>query len=129
MEPVTGSVLAALLALKFSESLGNRLGEASGAMLGRLASFVKERLHAHDRARRAVERLEAAPEGETERQDAARELQQVLAQEPDLRAKVAEFLAETQDEPEMRRFLVQVSGQAKVGKIVQLGDVQGDISF
>ncbi|MGW7415858.1 hypothetical protein [Streptomyces sp. NPDC054863] len=92
-------------------------------------TFVKQRLGGHDSAREEVERLEETPDGDAELHYAGRELEQVLREEPELRREVAELLSRALEVPELRRFLIQASGQSRVGKIVQMGDVEGDVRF
>jgi hypothetical protein len=138
VEPVSAGLLAALLALKFSEGLGTQLGAATSAALGRLSESVRERLsELRERGRpgateaeEALASLEAAPDSERQLTAATSALDRLLQQDAGFRREVEELLGTAvRQDPGLRGFQVQVGGQASVDKIVQIGDVHGDVTF
>lgn len=138
MEPISVGLLVALLAQKSSEALGTQLGAVASEALDQLSESIRERLgklRRRDRpgaaeAEEALVSLEAAPDSERRLMAATNALNRLIQEDPGLRREVEELLAAAvRQAPGLRGFQVQVGGQASVGKIVQIGDVQGDVAF
>ena len=128
-DPVTASVVVTLLALKFAEGVGTQLGADSTATLGRFVGRVRERLHGHPEAEAAVAELEVHPADTVAAQRATRALEERLAVDEELRRMAEEFATSARDRSDLQRILVQVDGNAQVGKIATFGEVNGDVTF
>lgn len=128
-DPVTAGLIVALLTQNFSEALGKDLGEAAGSGLARFGSLVRSRLRGDPAAEQAVEALAAAP-GDSARRDAALiAIQRRLDDDPQFRSDIARFVGASAGDPHFQRSIIQVGGEATVGKIVQIDRVTGDVSF
>ncbi|MFG2948310.1 hypothetical protein [Streptomyces adustus] len=128
-DPVTVSVVVTLLALKFAEGAGAQLGADSTRALGGFVARVRARLRGDSEAEAAVAELEAHPADGAAAERATRALEERFAADEELRRMSEEFIASVRDRGDLQHILVQVGGNAQVGKIASFGEVHGDVTF
>jgi hypothetical protein len=59
----------------------------------------------------------------------AESLRQSITTDEDFRRELEGLVAELKTDPVAGRFVTTVSGDARVGKIANIGNVTGDVSF
>jgi hypothetical protein len=128
VDPITITV-ATLLASKAVEALGGKVGEGLWAGIGRLAGLVREKLGGDSAGAAALERLEANPQDRTAVERLAGELDRHAAADPDFHQQLTALVEEARRDPKAGQFVTNVYGNAQVGKLVNIGDVQGNVSF
>lgn len=127
MDPL--SITVAALVVKALEQVASEGGRAAWAGLSRLVGAVRARFAGDDSARAALEAAEAAPADEAATRQLATEIDRVAAQDTSFRATLADLVREAQGDRVVGEFVTQVSGNAQVDKIVNIGDVTGNVSF
>ena len=50
-------------------------------------------------------------------------------QDPAFLAELEALVAEARQDPDLGRFVTVISGNASVGKVTNIGEVHGDVSF
>ena len=105
----------------------------AGDSLWRAVTRIYDALRAHfihDRpVLRALERVQGQPHDPEAAKDLAGQLQSRLARDPSFAGDLAALVEELSSIPESAQFLTVVQGNAHVGKITNIGSVEGDISF
>jgi hypothetical protein len=127
MDPL--SITVAALVVKALDSLASEGGRAAWAGLSRLVGAVRARFAGDDAAQAALTAAEAAPTDETRTRELAGEIDRVAAQDTAFRTTLAELVREAEGDKVVGGFVTKVSGNAQVDKIVNIGDVTGNVSF
>lgn len=114
---VVGMALA-----KSAEGFGGEAGKGLWTTLGRLANAVCSRM----RGEQVLAIWERRPDDLAARTALATAVRERLDGDPEFRRELTTVLGELEQHQE---FAVQVQGNAAVGKIVNVGVVQGDLNF
>jgi hypothetical protein len=127
-DPVTITA-ATLLATKAVEGFGGEAGKDLWRGFGRLVELVRSKF-AHDpAARAALERAQSEPDNQTRLAELTEALHSHSAQDPTFGAQLADLVDQARQDPTVGRFVTQVYGNAKVGKLVNIDTVQGDFNM
>jgi hypothetical protein len=128
LDPISFTV-ASLLAWKAAEGLAEGVGHSAWNHLDRLRRVVLERFHADARGADAVAALEASPADAAQVENVARRLDEYMRDDPGFRELIANEIEHAARHRDLGRFITQVANDAKVGKIVNIGEVHGDVTF
>jgi len=121
MDPATMAVVGMALA-KSTEGFAGEAGKGLWTALGRVVNAVRSRM----RGEPALTIWEQRPDDLEARSALARAVRERLNGDPEFRHELTTVLGELEQHQE---FAVQVQGNAAVGKIVNVGTVQGDLNF
>jgi hypothetical protein len=128
MDPATLALTAAgLLAKKALEAAGGKAGESACATLGRIREAIGSKLRADPEVTEALERLEAKPDSQARTAELAEVLQPRLEAGPQLVAELTRLVEEAKAQPQAAAFVTTVQGNARVGKLTNIGRVTGDV--
>ena len=127
MDPLSLTV-ATLLSMKAAEAFGGEAGRSAWAGLRRLGEFVRHKLGGDPEV---AEVLNDSPDQpvETRTEIIATAIERHVQLEPSFRQELSGILREAQEDPAIAQFVTQISGNASVGKITNIGDVHGNVSF
>jgi|SRR5580658_350719 hypothetical protein len=128
IDPFAAGV-AALIAAKAVAGFGEQLGNDTASSLERLIASVRRRFRGDAHAEQALERVDDEPGDRAATAELATVLDQYMQADEGFRADIAELLRTTRPNQELSQFLVQITGNAEVGKIVNIGEVHGNLSF
>jgi hypothetical protein len=128
MDPATLALTAAgLLAKKALEAAGDQAGEGAWATLGRIREAIRSRFRGDAEATQALERLEAKPASQARTAELVEVLQPRLEADPPLVAELTRLVEEAKAEPQTAAFVTTVQGNARVGKLTNIGQVSGNV--
>lgn len=127
MDPI--SITAAALVAKALDEFATEAGRRTWAGLGKLVALVRSRFTGDGDAAATLTEAEDAP-GDQERVDAlAASIDRHLSADPGFHAAVSELVREAEGDPMVGTFVTKVSGNAQVGKVVNISEVHGNVSF
>jgi len=127
MDPLSLTV-ATLLVSRAAEAFGGAAGQGVWDGLRRLGAFVRRAVAGDPAGTDATD--EQSGQSEEARVTAlADALERRLAAEPGIREELAALLERAQQERAPSRFVTEVNDSASVGKIANIGDVRGNVSF
>lgn len=131
MDPATIALTAAgLLAKKALDAAGGRAGESAWAALGRIADAVRRRFGSDPEVTEALDRLEAKPASEARTAEVAEVLGDRLRADPAFADELAGLIDQAKAAgPRASSFVTTVQDNAQVGKVTNIGVVDGDIHF
>lgn len=121
--------VATLLAKKAGEAFGTESAKHAWSLVRRLADTVKRKLSGDDDAEQAVEKLETEPADERHVQTVASIIEALVRSDPAFGQELEALVDEARQDPELGRFVTEISGNASVGKVTNIGEVHGDVSF
>jgi hypothetical protein len=129
MDPVTIALTAAgLLAKKALEAAGGKAGEGAWAALGRIADAVRRRFGGDPEVTESLDRLEAKPTSEARTAEVAEVLGDRLQTDPTFADELAQLIDQAKaTSPQAASFVTTVQGNARVGKLTNIGQVSGDV--
>jgi MoxR-like ATPase len=128
IEPMAVAV-AALIAKQAAESLGSETGKSTWTAVTRLATLVRRKLSSSPSGTIALNRLDAAPQDQAAIEALAEAVREHSREDIAFHEELVRFLAELTNHPVVGYFVTQVSGEAHVGKLVQIDVVHGDVSL
>lgn len=126
---ITATVAATLFARKLAEEIGTQGGRAIWAHLGHLVDLVRAKVAVDKHGRDAIEQVEAAPNDTDAVFALANELKAHGVTDPSFGDELAHAISEVRRDPVVGRFVTEISGQARVGKVVSFGVIHGDVSL
>jgi hypothetical protein len=118
-----------LLASKAAETFGTEAGTGAWSLLRRMAGAVKRKLAGDPPAEQALEDVEAGTAGEDKVRALADAIAERAAQDPAFLAELEGLVNEARQDPDLGRFVTLISGNASVGKVTNIGEVHGDVTF
>jgi len=118
-----------LLASKAAETLGTEAGTGAWSLLKRLGDAVKRKFSGDPPAEQALDDVEAGQADEAKVQAVADAVAERARQDPAFLAELEALVAEARQDPDLGRFVTVISGNASVGKVTNIGEVHGDVSF
>ncbi|WP_322778507.1 hypothetical protein [Frankia sp. Cas4] len=124
-----GLSVAALLAARGAEAFGAGAGRGAWEIIGRLAEVVRRRFSGDTQAAGAIRELATNPTSAERMQTVAEFVSHYARLDPEFTATLKNLINEGQNEPLIRQVVTNVSDSASVEKIVNIGEVHGDITF
>ncbi|WP_298562493.1 hypothetical protein [Streptomyces luteogriseus] len=119
--------VAALLAQSAGEEFARESGRAAWERIRGLLQSVRATLAGDARGAAVLAAADVDPQNESALQDLAGELQQRARADEAFASLLAEIVRVSRENP--RAGHITVEGQAQVGKIVSMGNVQGNVTF
>lgn len=127
MDPI--SITAAALVAKALDEFATEAGKRAWAGLGKLVALVKSKFTGDDEAAATLAGAEDTA-GDQARVDAlAASIDRHVSADPAFHAAVSKLVREAEGDPMVGTFVTKISGNAQVGKVVNISDVHGDVSF
>ena len=125
MDPL--SIVVAQIIIAASASIGQQGAKAAGAALQRLVSFVKSRFTVEPKGAK-----DAPPsgltDGETDLHETASRIDVLIRNDKEFRKELVDLLEELGGDSNTAKFMTEVTG-GSVNKLVNIGNVDGDVSF
>jgi hypothetical protein len=118
-----------LLASRAAETFGAEAGTGAWSLLKRLGEAVKRKFSGDPPAEEALDEVEAGQADEAKVQAVADAVAERARQDPAFLAELEALVAEARQDPDLGRFVTVISGNASVGKVTNIGEVHGDVSF
>jgi hypothetical protein len=128
MDPLSLTV-ATLIATKAAEGFGSEIGTKAAVALQSIVKRVRARFAGDAAAEDALTELEAGRQEAGQVETVAGGVDEVIKADDGFRKELLELVAELKADPATGRFVTSISGDAKVGKVVNIGNVTGDVSF
>ena len=126
-DPTT--ITAGALLAKACQDLIGEAAKSTWAALGRLVDVVRARIAPESPAQTALSRVEKEPANPQRVMDLIAELDPYVRDDPIFRQELIDVIAELSKEPDIGQFVTQVFDNARVGKLVIIDTVHGDVSF
>ncbi len=127
MDPL--SITAAALVVKALEEFATEAGKGTWGLLGKLVETVRAKFAGDDPACEALAEVQDAPADTDRAQALARHLDRHASEDDRFRAALADLVGQAERDPAIGRFVTRISGSARVGKVVNIQSVHGDVSF
>jgi hypothetical protein len=123
------SLTAAALVTAALQAFATEAGQGAWSGLNRLVKLIRTKLAGDDAGSRALEEAEANPGDEVRTRELAVAINRHASTDASFREQLGELLRDAQADPIVGQFVTTVSGNAEVGKIVNIRDVTGNVSF
>lgn len=132
MDPATLALTAAgLLAKKALEAAADKAGDKAGAgawaTLGRITETIRSKFRGDPEATETLDRLEAKPDSKARTAELAEVLQPRLAADAGFAGELARLVEEAKAEPQIASFVTTVQDNARVDRLTNIGQVNGDV--
>ncbi|OHV34664.1 hypothetical protein CC117_20880 [Parafrankia colletiae] len=124
-----GLAVAALFAVRATEAFGAGAGEGAWGFVRRLADLVRTRFSSDPDAGAALDELSASPSDAARIEAVAAFVQGYADVDPGFAAELERLIRHGASDPVAGRFVTEITGNASVGKLVNIGEVTGDVSF
>lgn len=128
MADPTTITAAALVAVACQDLVGEA-AKSTWEGLGRVAGLIRGKLESDSAGRQALSRVEAEPTDSQRVWDLIDVLDPHVCGDPAFRRALADIIADLSGQPTIGQFITQISGDARVGKLVVIDTVHGDVSF
>jgi vacuolar-type H+-ATPase catalytic subunit A/Vma1 len=126
---LTATAAATLFAQAAIQEIGGQVGQGAWEGMSRLIRIIREKLGGESLGQEALDQVETAPDDQRKVEALAAVLQSHAAESPSFHRELAGLVAEAQHEPSLGRFVTEISGNARVGKLTNIDTVHGDVSF
>jgi hypothetical protein len=120
---------ATLLTTRALEGLGGEAGKSAWLGVQRLARAVREKLANDPDGESVLEHARTIPQDQALILRLAQVLDRHLSEDTAFHATLTGFVADMRRNPVAGQFVTQISDSAQVGKVVQIGNVEGDVTF
>jgi len=127
MDPI--SITAAALVATALQAFATEAGQGAWSGLSRLVKLIRAKLAGDEAGNKALDQVQANPADEARTRDLAAAIDRHASADASFRESLAGLLREAQGDPIIGQFVTTVSGNAQVGKIVNIRDVTGNVSF
>ena len=127
MDPI--SITAAALVATALQAFATQAGQGAWSGLSRLVNLIRAKLAGDEAGNKALDQVQASPADEARTRELAAAIDRHASADASFRESLAGLLREAQADPIIGQFVTTVSGNAEVGKIVNIGDVTGNVSF
>lgn len=127
MDPI--SITAAALVAAALQAFATEAGQGAWSGLSRLVKLIRTKLAGDEAGSTALEQVQANPADEARTRELAAAIDRHVGADASFRESLAGLLREAQQDPIVGQFVTTVSGNAQVGKIVNVRDVTGNVSF
>jgi hypothetical protein len=122
---ITAAALLATAAQQFAGEAGKRAWSG----IGHLVELVRGKLASDPEGRAALATTDATPTDQASVHALAQALNRHVMSDPTFGAALAEAIRAAERDPAIGRFVTQISGNARVGKLVTIDTVHGTVSF
>lgn len=126
MEPLSITV-ATLIVTYAAQAFGGRIGEAAASGVKNLVALVRRKLTGTAQA--ALAEAVKAPQDAAKAEALAGPLDAAIKNDDEFRRQLESAVDALRSDPELGQFVTTVSGHARVGKIVNIANVTGNVSF
>ena len=126
MDPL--SLVAATLIAKAVENFGGEVGKSAWGGLRHLVDLVRGHLGATPSEVKPLTEVETSP-ADPARVDALARAIDVRLTDTDFRHQLEDALKQSMRDASIRTIVTQISDNAVVEKLVNIGDVKGDVIF
>jgi len=127
-EPLSIAV-ATILATKAAESAGGEVGKGVAELVRRLADVVRRKFSGDEKASRKLVEAEEHPDDPDRRAALSQAIARHAQVDGDFRACLIELLARAQRDPDTSSFVTTVLPGGTVGKVTNIGEIHGSVSF
>jgi len=121
--------VATLLAQKAAESLAGEAGKGLWSGVKELYKAVRDKFTSDPEGEDVLQRVEAKPESEGRTKELAEVLERRMKADKDFAKRLEELVADAETDPQTGQFVTTVRDRARVGKIVNIGRVAGDVTI
>jgi hypothetical protein len=128
MEPLSVTV-ATLIATYAAQAFGGEIGQSAASGLKKLIGLVRRKLSGNDPAQAALAAAAESAQGPASTDVLAESLDAAVKSDSEFRSQLEELVNALRSDPDVGRFVTTVSGNARVGKITNIGTVTGDVTF
>ncbi len=128
MEPLSITV-ATLIATYAAQAVGGDLGHAAASALKKMVGLVRGKLHGNDPAQAALTAAEQSSRDPASADALAGPLDAAVKSDEEFRSQLEELVQTLRSDPGIGKFVTTVSGNAQVGKITNIGNVTGNVTF
>jgi hypothetical protein len=122
-------ITAAALVAKGFETAAGEAGRSAWTGMGRLLGLVRNKLRGDRQGQQALASVETAPANQASVETLAEIIASHATKDHQFREMLRELVVDAEQHPTIGRFVVEVSEQAKIGKLVNIDTVHGDVSF
>jgi hypothetical protein len=130
MDPSTIAIVAAsIIASRFSAEFVGQETIAASSTIRRIHEFVRSKSRGDAEVDEILNRLEAKPTSQPRTAELAEVLAERVETDPAFAAELARLVEEARAEPITNRFVTTVRDNAQVGKLTNIGTVEGDVHF
>ena len=126
---VVAVAAASLLATKVSEGFAGEAGKSAWDAAKKLSALIRSKFAGDSEATTALEDLQAGPPDQARIRAVAEALRDQAERDERFRAELEALVAAAEQDQSRPEALTQIFGNARVGKVVTIGDVHGDVSF
>ncbi|HVG17756.1 MAG TPA: hypothetical protein VNI02_01795 [Blastocatellia bacterium] len=119
---------ATLVAKWLGESVVKEAGKSAWTGLQRVYEAVKAKLVSDHEGGEALERLTAKPSSQARASELAEVLDALVKSDPEFAAELRRVIDAAEQDPATASFVTEVKGNARVGKITNIGSA-GDVRF
>jgi ApbE superfamily uncharacterized protein (UPF0280 family) len=127
MDPI--SVTAAALIVKVLDQFAADAGKHAWSGFTKLMNLVRQKFSGDPTATTALAAAQAAPADQQRVDELTASIDKYVRDDPQFKSALAELVKEAESDPTIGEFVTEVSGNAQVGKIVNINEVKGDVSF
>ncbi|MGW4364107.1 hypothetical protein ACWEKT_00560 [Nocardia takedensis] len=127
MDPI--SITAAALIVKALDEFATEAGRRTWAGLGKLVTLIRSKFSGDEEATASLAEAQAAPADPAAAEALAASIDRHVQTDPGFHAAVSELLRDAEGDPLVGSIVTKVSGNAQVGKLVNITEVHGDVSF
>jgi hypothetical protein len=129
LDPVSvAGVAAVLLATRGGEGFAEEAGKGAWSALVKMTNLVRGKARRDRRAQAALQLVEQRPSDPAGVAALTVALAHLLQSDPGLCTAVTALVAQARSDPAVERIVIEVSGDAHVGKITTIaGPVHGDV--
>jgi hypothetical protein len=128
MDPATLALTAAgLIAKKALEAVSGEAGKTAWQALGRIAHTIRGWFAGDQEATEVLDRLEAKPDSQARTAELAEVLQPRLEADPRLAVDLTRLVEQAKTDQQTAWFVTLVQGNARVGKLTNVGQISGDV--
>jgi hypothetical protein len=128
MDPI--AITAATLVAKWAaEGLVKEATKSAWAGLQKVYVAVRAKFTGDEDSSEVLQRLEQKPSSEARIRELAELLDERVKAEPAFAQELTHLVEEAGKQPESASFLTEVMDNAKVGKIVNIATIHGDVHF
>ena len=128
MEPI--AIAAATLVAKWAaETVVKEAAKSAWSGLTKIYEAVSKKFSGDDESKEVLNRVEQKPTSEGRVRELAEVIDERIKADPSFAQELARLVQEAGKEPASAGFVTQVMDNAKVGKIVNIDTIHGDVHF
>jgi gamma-glutamyl phosphate reductase len=126
-DPIT--ITAASLVAKAAQDVVGEATKSAWAGLGRLVRLVREKLKSASSGEEALSLVEAEPSDPNHISDLISVLDPLVCGDPEFYQALVALISDLSKHQAIGRFVTEIHDQARVGKVVNIDTIHGDVSF